>query len=80
MVISMKPLDQALDVIEAVLRADQVRMERVILFGSRARGEERPDSDWDFYVLVDRELPFPHRQRLITLIKPSSPDNAYPTT
>lgn len=25
------------------------------LFGSRARGEERPDSDWDILILVDSE-------------------------
>lgn len=27
----------------------------IYLFGSRARGDERPDSDWDVLVLVDRE-------------------------
>jgi len=25
------------------------------LFGSRARGEERPDSDWDILILVESE-------------------------
>ncbi|GAG58037.1 unnamed protein product, partial [marine sediment metagenome] len=25
----------------------------VILYGSRARGEEKPDSDWDILVLTD---------------------------
>lgn len=25
------------------------------LFGSRARGEERPDSDWDILILVETE-------------------------
>ena len=30
------------------------RIEQVILFGSRARGEAQPDSDFDFLVLVDR--------------------------
>jgi uncharacterized protein len=25
----------------------------VILYGSRARGEEHPDSDWDILILVD---------------------------
>jgi predicted nucleotidyltransferase len=27
----------------------------VILFGSRARGTHRKDSDWDFLILVDQE-------------------------
>ena len=26
---------------------------KVILYGSRARGTERPDSDWDFLILLD---------------------------
>jgi len=26
---------------------------KVILYGSRARGDERPDSDWDVLVLTD---------------------------
>ena len=25
----------------------------VILFGSRARGDNKPDSDWDFLILLD---------------------------
>ena len=28
---------------------------RVALFGSRARGDARPDSDWDFHILVPGE-------------------------
>ncbi len=28
----------------------------VILFGSRARGDAQPDSDWDFLVLTDEPL------------------------
>jgi uncharacterized protein len=28
------------------------RLERVILFGSRARGDARPDSDWDVAVVL----------------------------
>ena len=27
----------------------------VFLFGSRARGDERPDSDWDILILVESE-------------------------
>jgi predicted nucleotidyltransferase len=29
---------------------------QIILFGSRATGKFRPDSDWDFYVIIDRDL------------------------
>ncbi len=28
----------------------------VILFGSRARGEARPDSDWDFLILLPTQI------------------------
>lgn len=28
---------------------------RVLLFGSRARGEARTDSDWDILILIDKE-------------------------
>jgi uncharacterized protein len=29
---------------------------KVILFGSRARGDNRKDSDWDFMVLTNKEF------------------------
>ncbi|MDR0726245.1 MAG: nucleotidyltransferase domain-containing protein [Prevotellaceae bacterium] len=28
---------------------------KIILFGSRARGDARPDSDWDVLILLDRD-------------------------
>ena len=28
---------------------------KVVLFGSRARGNAQPDSDWDVLILVDKE-------------------------
>ncbi len=37
---------------EAVELIDQEA--RVILFGSRARGDFRPDSDWDFLILTHK--------------------------
>lgn len=36
---------------EAVNLADPAA--EVILYGSRARGDERPDSDWDILILTD---------------------------
>lgn len=29
---------------------------KIILFGSRARGDERLDSDWDLLILVDKPM------------------------
>lgn len=40
------------EVLRRVVEA--LRPERVYLFGSKARGEEGPDSDYDLLVVVDR--------------------------
>lgn len=48
---------------EAVRRlVDALRPEQIFLFGSRARGDNQEDSDYDFMVVVsDSDLP-PHRR------------------
>ena len=43
---------------EAVARICRVmEPERIILFGSRARGESRPESDFDLLIIQQSELP-----------------------
>ena len=48
--------EEVLKAIGRVVREEAERLgvevERVILFGSRARGEQRGDSDWDILVVV----------------------------
>ncbi len=39
---------------KAVLAVDPSA--EVLLYGSRARGDARPDSDWDFLVLLPRQI------------------------
>jgi uncharacterized protein len=34
------------------------RAVKIILFGSRARGDFKEDSDWDFYVMIDKDSKF----------------------
>ncbi len=37
------------------LKKEILPHERVVLFGSRARGDEREDSDWDLLILLNTE-------------------------
>ena len=51
------PDDPVLTRFRAILGEDYgARLERVVLYGSRARGEARPDSDYDIAVFL-REIP-----------------------
>lgn len=56
--------------VDAEARALGVTIQRVLLFGSRARAEAREDSDWDLLVITDQELDRPLRlnlERVITV-------------
>ncbi len=41
-----------------------VRVEKIILFGSRARGEAREDSDYDILIVVEGSIDWRVRRRL----------------
>jgi predicted nucleotidyltransferase len=47
----------ALEFAELVRARLGARVRRIILFGSRARGDARDDSDYDVVVVVDRRSP-----------------------
>jgi uncharacterized protein (UPF0332 family) len=47
-----------------VLAAFPERVERIVLFGSRARGEAHESSDWDFAVFLDHEPTQSEKDRL----------------
>lgn len=57
------------DVIRAACAARGIAVSRILLFGSRALGQARSDSDWDFLVEVDHDLPFPQKAALATDIR-----------
>jgi len=54
------------EVVEALRAALGDRLVAVILFGSRARGDARPDSDWDV-LIVAQDLPCGTLDRHLTL-------------
>lgn len=65
----MDTIKKATTIIREILQNEDIQVEQIFLFGSRARGTNQPDSDWDLYVLTDRELTFAVRQKLTTKIK-----------
>ena len=63
------PLAPVISALQRQIGADLVA---IVLFGSRARGDHRPDSDWDLLVIADR-LPariFPRHLYLKRLLPP----------
>jgi uncharacterized protein len=50
---------------ERVLAAFGGDVERIVLFGSRARGDEHAESDWDFAVFFDH-APTEHEERALS--------------
>lgn len=53
--------DKVLDMIRTTIR-DKEPDAQIILYGSRARGDNREDSDWDIIVLLNKP-PMPHMER-----------------
>lgn len=60
----MEKLDIAKKVIKQEVESVGLRVEKIILFGSRARGDYKGDSDWDFLILLNKELPPKEKRKL----------------
>ena len=58
-----------IETIKNTLGEHGLETRRIILFGSRARGTEREDSDWDLMVLIDRDITFQEKKLLTTWLK-----------
>lgn len=59
----------ALHIIRDIFSVRELTIEKIIFFGSRARGDFNKDSDWDFLVISGQELPVREKHHLITQIK-----------
>jgi predicted nucleotidyltransferase len=56
-------------IIKESMHKNGILIKQIILFGSRAKGDFRKDSDWDFFVLVDKDLDFHGKWKIINEIK-----------
>ncbi len=64
-----KELEKAKEIIKQEIENSGLKVEKLILFGSRARGEYRDDSDWDIYVIVNKDLSYNKKWEIILKIK-----------
>jgi predicted nucleotidyltransferase len=55
--------------IESILAKYGVEVKEIILFGSRAKGNYKKDSDWDCFVIVDRELSREKKREIVAKIR-----------
>lgn len=59
----------AVETIKEVLSSAKIPVVNIYLFGSRARGNFSPDSDWDFLICCKFEIPFIHKADLAGTIQ-----------
>ena len=75
---------KAKTIIQEEIKRAGLNLRQLLLFGSRAQGRARPDSDWDFLIVVDRLPERSLRLRLETrigvrLVQERLPADAYPS-
>ena len=61
--------EKVIKVINKAFEKEGVRVLKIILFGSRARGDFSKDSDWDFLITVDKDLSFKDKHQIIIEIQ-----------
>jgi len=62
-------MEKALQTIKETIENRGLKVLKIILFGSRAKGNARKDSDWDFFVVIDKKLNFNEKWDIIDEIK-----------
>ena len=62
------------EIVERLVAAYQPQ--RIYLFGSKARGDAGPDSDYDLMVIVNGDAPLDHRRSQLALCDSSRRETA----
>jgi predicted nucleotidyltransferase len=48
-------IEKVVKIIKDEIEARGLKVVKIILFGSRAKGTPKEDSDWDFLVIIDKD-------------------------
>jgi len=57
--------NKAIEIIREEIEKRGMKVLKIILFGSRAKGTSREDSDWDILIIIDKDLPFKEKRELL---------------
>ena len=66
-------------IINQVLEEKGIKIERIILFGSRASGDFKESSDWDLLIIVEEKLSRDERVEILHLIRRKLADEFIPS-
>ncbi|NPV00545.1 MAG: nucleotidyltransferase domain-containing protein [Brevinematales bacterium] len=53
-----------ISIIRAECKKQNYQLKKFILFGSRAQGSPRPDSDWDFLIVLNKPISWKEKMKL----------------
>jgi len=62
-------MEEAIKVIKEELKKRKIKVLKIILFGSRAKGNYNAYSDWDFFVIINKKISFIEKWNIIDEIK-----------
>jgi len=62
-------MEKAIQIIKETIENRGIKVLKIILFGSRAKDKAREDSDWDFLIIVDKDLDRREKWDIIIKIK-----------
>jgi len=62
-------MKEAIEIIKRELQKRKIKILKIILFGSRAKGLYTKHRDWDFFVIINRKMSFNEKWDIIDEIK-----------
>jgi predicted nucleotidyltransferase len=60
-------IEKVVKIIKEEIEARGLKVVKIILFGSRAKGTPKEDSDWDLLIIIDKDLD--RNTKLETIVK-----------